>query len=780
MKYRVLSCGLLWGLSLTTLHAGNVVTLSDTPEVIGKLTLNPSAVHVEGPPASDINLADILEADFSDTPFHLDYFNSVADTSNPLPAGWKAQDLGPVTAPGSVAYVSGVLTLNSNQWAPPPNNQDQTDHYLFAGQPWTGDGQWTARVKSDDCGDPWACLELRDSLDPTSATFRFGITANLPWGGVFFRSPEHYMGGIILNRENYPFPLWLRLTRRGPSMDGEFSLDGRKWNPVTQNTLRLGSNLWAGLSLNSRPGPAPSGSSWSFSGTSGIQSNGSPYGALPAPTGTQTAFLQGYPAGLSLGSISQSINFPAGTFTASFQAARRGDQIQPIQVSVDGNVVGTYTPASNSFGLITTAPFTVPAGLHKLTFAATDNTDDKSSFLEDVSIHSTSASVTVADGSFQTPKLAAGIIAASFVLNPKVDFDQIRFAPAPGPSPGRIVPTGVLLRSGSFLAGYFNPLNFVNPAPIPAPVGNFTRTAKGVPISIAAALTAAVVYHPVTRKQLADTGWKSGILLPNDDFLAGSFEAINGGGVALDSIMMGPEIYNTDQMRACVLNPMRPEPAPYEIRLKDGSSILATGLTLNIGQLVINEVSGISVPVAPEEIAQVRAGPSRVQALLELPWKATPPPAPLAAPPPASAPAKVPVPNAPAAPATNSPVAAVLPPAAPAADPVSPLECWIGPNQEQILVTPTGTTVDFPLTGKFRALTLRIALSPDSPPKAQASVRILTDGQEAGSPLPLQAGDPPRLVEVPLHDPRTITVVADSVFAGTRVLLIDPVAILEK
>jgi len=225
---------------------------------------------------------------------------------------------------------------------------------------------------------------------------------------------------------------------------------------------------------------------------------------------------------------------------------------------------------------------------------------------------------------------------------------------------------------------------------------------------------------------------------------------------------------------------MRPEPAPYEIRLKDGSSILATGLTLNIGQLVINEVSGISVPVAPEEIAQVRAGPSRVQALLELPWKATPPPAPLAAPPPASAPAKVPVPNAPAAPATNSPVAAVLPPAAPAADPVSPLECWIGPNQEQILVTPTGTTVDFPLTGKFRALTLRIALSPDSPPKAQASVRILTDGQEAGSPLPLQAGDPPRLVEVPLHDPRTITVVADSVFAGTRVLLIDPVAILEK
>jgi hypothetical protein len=127
----------------------------------------------------------------------------------------------------------------------------------------------------------------------------------------------------------------------------------------------------------------PTGGSWTFSSNSGIQANGSAWGAATAPSGVQTAFLQG---GGGLGSISQSVTFSAGAYTMSFDAAMRSGQTQPIKVSVDGTSVGTYTPSSNNFGLITTAPFTVSAGSHTITLAATDSTGDKSSFVDAVSI----------------------------------------------------------------------------------------------------------------------------------------------------------------------------------------------------------------------------------------------------------------------------------------------------------------------------------------------------------------------------------------------------------
>ena len=63
--------------------------------------------------------------------------------------------------------------------------------------------------------------------------------------------------------------------------------------------------------------PTGAGIGWVFSSKSGIQANGSTWGAAPAPSGTQTAFIQ------STGKISQTLNLSAGVHTLSFQAARR-------------------------------------------------------------------------------------------------------------------------------------------------------------------------------------------------------------------------------------------------------------------------------------------------------------------------------------------------------------------------------------------------------------------------------------------------------------------------
>ena len=134
----------------------------------------------------------------------------------------------------------------------------------------------------------------------------------------------------------------------------------------------------------------PTGGSWTFAGNSGVQTNGSAWGASPAPEGTQTAFLQGNPTqGPTVGSVTQSVNFStAGTYTISFQAARRSGQIQPVAVSVDGTQVGsTLTPSSNSFGLLTSASFTISTtGNHTIKLAATVNTGDNSTFVDQVAI----------------------------------------------------------------------------------------------------------------------------------------------------------------------------------------------------------------------------------------------------------------------------------------------------------------------------------------------------------------------------------------------------------
>jgi hypothetical protein len=275
--------------------------------------------------------------------------------------------------------------------------------------------------------------------------------------------------------------------------------------------------------------------------------------------------------------------------------------------------------------------------------------------------------------------------------------------------------------------------------------------------------------QPTQRSDIEDMSSQIGLIMNSGDFLAGEPDGISVRGVHINSMLLGIVSYTPAQVRACILHPVQTQPANYEIRLKDGSIVRASGLSVNNGQIVINEVSGVNVMAALDEIAQLRAGLAQVQTLLELPWKATPPPP--ANPPPAanSASAANPAPAVNPAPASN-----------PTPDETPPAQCWEGNNQEQIMMVSAGTIVDFPLTGRFRALAFRIALSPDAPPNAQAAIRILADGREIGRTPPFKVGDQPRFVEIPLQKPKIVTFVFDSVFAGTKILIIDPVAVREN
>jgi hypothetical protein len=130
----------------------------------------------------------------------------------------------------------------------------------------------------------------------------------------------------------------------------------------------------------------PTGSPWSFTGSSGISRNNSAFtaGNPGAPQGNQVLLLQ------QLGSASQNATFAAGSYSISLSAARRGNQsgTQTFEVLIDGNVVGTFNNVTaTSYNRFTTANFNVTDGTHLITLRGTNlNGGDNTVFIDQLTV----------------------------------------------------------------------------------------------------------------------------------------------------------------------------------------------------------------------------------------------------------------------------------------------------------------------------------------------------------------------------------------------------------
>lgn len=179
---------------------------------------------------------------------------------------------------------------------------------------------------------------------------------------------------------------------------------------------------------------SPANPYWVFNAQSGIEANGSAWGAVNAPNGTQAAFIQG------TGTISQTLNIGVtGSYNVSFSAARRANfGIDPIAFSVDGKVVGTITPGSNNFTSYTTSNFNLTAGNHTFSFAGTNGTGDNDSFIDSVSLKFVAstlppaaptnlAATTASKSQINLSWLTTGITPSSFTLLRSTD--NVNFTP---------------------------------------------------------------------------------------------------------------------------------------------------------------------------------------------------------------------------------------------------------------------------------------------------------------------------------------------------------------
>jgi Ca2+-binding RTX toxin-like protein len=160
---------------------------------------------------------------------------------------------------------------------------------------------------------------------------------------------------------------------------------GQWLSPLTNPSFEapnVGSGSWGSFQYG------PSGAGWTFANGGGISGNGSGFtsGTCNAPLGGQVAFLQ------NGGIMSQMVPLAAGTYAINFDAAQRaltlGDGGQTFEVLVDGQVVGTVTPASaSSYTWYVTNSFTVAGGSHTITFAGLDpQGGDNTAFIDDISM----------------------------------------------------------------------------------------------------------------------------------------------------------------------------------------------------------------------------------------------------------------------------------------------------------------------------------------------------------------------------------------------------------
>jgi hypothetical protein len=163
----------------------------------------------------------------------------------------------------------------------------------------------------------------------------------------------------------------------------------------------------------------PTGSPWTFTGSSGLSGNGSGFtaGNPPAPEGMQVAFLQ------QAGSFRQIVaGVAAGTYQISFMAAQRGNyqaSKQDFLIRVDDQVVGSFTPAGTAYAGYATATFALTAGEHTITFVGVDSAGgDNTAFIDAVSLDRIPPTRPIADAGFERPYAGPAGAWGSFLYRP--------------------------------------------------------------------------------------------------------------------------------------------------------------------------------------------------------------------------------------------------------------------------------------------------------------------------------------------------------------------------
>jgi regulation of enolase protein 1 (concanavalin A-like superfamily) len=172
-----------------------------------------------------------------------------ADFSNVsvLPASWNDGDVGAPGSPGS-----SLFDPTAGTWAVGGSGADiwnASDQFHFLYQPFSGDGEITARVTAVGNTGPFAKagVMLRESL---AANSRHALVDVTPSHGVEFIRRTATGANAVSNFDpGVAAPYWARLVRRGTTFTAHDSSDGLTWHPVGSVDIPMGDTVYAGLAV---------------------------------------------------------------------------------------------------------------------------------------------------------------------------------------------------------------------------------------------------------------------------------------------------------------------------------------------------------------------------------------------------------------------------------------------------------------------------------------------------------------------------------------------------
>lgn len=181
------------------------------------------------------------------------------------------------------------------------------------------------------------------------------------------------------------------------------------------------------------------------------------------------------------------------------------------------------------------------------------------------------------------------------------------------------LPMGVLTWSGAFLSGGVRAADDSVVSLVDAPGG----------ISLTTANTAAIFFQPLTPcRANALRALRPGVLLATGDFVEGEFKSVELGKVRLTSVLFGGRSFEVGREAAAVI--LRKPALPleqFEVRLTDGSALIARGLRAEGGALLLEDpfLRDLRLPAAQLDEITFGKATNRLALTLAL-WEAMPEP----------------------------------------------------------------------------------------------------------------------------------------------------------
>ena len=278
---------------------------------------------------------------------------------------------------------------------------------------------------------------------------------------------------------------------------------------------------------------------------------------------------------------------------------------------------------------------------------------------------------------------------------------------------------GLLLRTGTLLAGAR--IDQADDVSLHFVKGDRNGT-------LALASVARVIFRELTPDTAANIPAKgAGVLLREGDFIEGDFKGIRDGKVQLSSVLFGlARFAPRDKAAALILNALENPNARMVVTTRDGSVYFATSVTPDKDRLLVKDALAGEFAVNRWDVAQIAAGPDRLQSLADL--KPTAHTGDLR---------------------TDSTGVAASPD-------IAGVPCG------RCLTLPAGATATWNLDAAYRTLSFACGLPKGVLPTVPVRFIVLADGHQIFRSPPRTSHDPPLAASVSVKGVKTLTLTIES------------------